>query len=106
MLLGRLATNATQSLQAEVTEMSRIRRKWLSARALPNVYRVIAGAVVVGINIWLDYTPEFQPIVVAVSSPLTLTLSLWLLTKAIVRARLIAVALDEERAREGDNGLC
>ncbi len=54
---------------------------------------------------WLNFTPEFQPIVVAVSSPLTLTLSLWLLTKAVARARLIAVALDEERAREGDNGL-
>ena len=54
---------------------------------------------------WLSFTPEFQPIVVAVSTPSTLTMSLWLLTKAVARARLIAVALDEERAREGDNGL-
>ena len=52
------------------------------------------------INFWLNYTPEFQPIVVAVSSPLTLTLSLWLLTKAVARARLIAA--DVERARVGD----
>jgi hypothetical protein len=48
MLLGRLATSAAQSSQAEVTEMSGVRQGWLSARALPNVYRVMAGAVVVG----------------------------------------------------------
>ena len=45
MLLGRLAA---QSSQADVMEMSGVRRRWLSARALPNVYRVMAGAVVVG----------------------------------------------------------
>ena len=48
MLLGRLASNATQSSQAEVTGMSGVRRRWLSGRALPIVYRVMAGAVVVG----------------------------------------------------------
>jgi hypothetical protein len=48
MLLGRLANSATHSSQAEVTEMSGVRRRWLSGRALPNVYRVMAGAVVVG----------------------------------------------------------
>ena len=48
MLLGRLATNATQSSQTELTDMSGVRRRWLSARALPIVYRVTAGAVVVG----------------------------------------------------------
>ena len=52
------------------------------------------------INTWLIYTPEFQPIVVAVSSPLPLTLSLWLLTKFVARARLIAA--DVERAHVGD----
>ena len=52
------------------------------------------------IAIWLNYTPEFQAIVVAVSSPLPLTLSLWLLTKAVARARLIAA--DIERGRAGD----
>ena len=51
------------------------------------------------IAIWLNYTPEFQAIVVAVSSPLTHTLSLWLLTKAVARARLIAA--DVERAGTG-----
>jgi hypothetical protein len=50
--------------------------------------------------IWLNYTPEFQAIVVAVSSPLPLTLSLWLVTKAHSRARLIAA--DVEQARVGD----
>ena len=52
------------------------------------------------INIWLDNTPELQPIVVAVSSPLPLTLSLRLLAKAHARVRLIAA--DVERARAGD----
>ena len=52
------------------------------------------------INIWLNYTPEFQPIVVAVSSPLPLTLSIWLLTKSVARVRLIAA--DAERARAVD----
>jgi hypothetical protein len=51
------------------------------------------------INSWLHYTPEFQSIVYAVSSPLPLTLSLWLLTKAVARARLIAA--DVERAGTG-----
>jgi hypothetical protein len=49
---------------------------------------------------WLLFTPEFQPIVVAMSSPLPITLSLWLLTKAQARVRLIAA--DLERARVGD----
>ena len=48
MLLGRLAANAAQSSQAEVTGMRGVRRRWLNGRALPNVYRVMAGAVVVG----------------------------------------------------------
>jgi hypothetical protein len=51
------------------------------------------------ISNWFTFTPEFQSIVVAVSSPLPLTLSLWLLTKAHARARLIAA--DVERARAG-----
>jgi hypothetical protein len=51
------------------------------------------------INIWLNNTPEFQPIVVAVSSPLPLTLSLWLVTKAVSRAPLIAANV--ERAGTG-----
>ena len=52
------------------------------------------------INTWLHYTPEFRSIVVAVSSPLPLTLSLWLVTKAVARVRLIAA--DVERVRGGD----
>ena len=48
MLLGRLAASATQSSQAEVTEMSGVRRRWLKRWALPNVYRVMAGAVIMG----------------------------------------------------------
>ncbi len=45
------------------------------------------------INQWLTYTPEFQPIVVAVSSPLPLTLSLWLMTKTHARAQQSRVIL-------------
>ena len=47
-LLGRLATNAAQRSQAEMTGMSEVRGKWLSERALPIVYRVMAAAVVIG----------------------------------------------------------
>ena len=50
---------------------------------------------------WLNFTPEFQAIVVAVSSPLPLTLSLWLLTKARARVRLIAADLEKARACDG-----
>jgi hypothetical protein len=38
------------------------------------------------IRAWLAYTPEFQSVVVALSSPLPLTLSLWLITAAHTRA--------------------
>ena len=48
MLLGRLATSATQISQADVTEMSGVRWSWLKGWALTNAYRVMAGAVVVG----------------------------------------------------------
>ena len=38
------------------------------------------------VKAWLFYTPEFQSVVVALSSPLPLTLSLWLITAAHTRA--------------------
>ena len=38
----------------------------------------------------LLYSPEFQPIVIVLSSPLSLSLSLFLITKAHERAQLIA----------------
>ena len=50
---------------------------------------------------WLNFTPEFQAIVVAVSSPLPLTMSLWLLTKVRARVRLIAADLERARASDG-----
>jgi hypothetical protein len=50
---------------------------------------------------WIDHTPEFRPIVVAVSSPLPLTLSLWLLTKVVARARLIAANVEQACAGDG-----
>ena len=38
------------------------------------------------VKAWLIYTPEFQSVVVALSSPLPLTLSMWLITAAHTRA--------------------
>ena len=38
------------------------------------------------VRAWLAYTPEFQPLVVALSTPLPLTVSLWLITAAHTRA--------------------
>ena len=79
--------------------------------SVANVARIVADTMQFGecdpcqstpilINTWLHYTPEFRSIVVAVSSPLPITLLLWLVTKAVARARLIAA--DVERARAGD----
>ena len=48
------------------------------------------------IQSWITFTPEFQPIVVAVSSPLPLALSLWLITKA--HAQAYAISLNMLRA--------
>jgi hypothetical protein len=42
------------------------------------------------VGTWINYTPEFQPIVVALSSPLPLSLSLWIITAAHTRAQVIA----------------
>jgi hypothetical protein len=41
------------------------------------------------VRAWLAYTPEFQPLVVALSSPLPMTVSLWLITAAHTRALAI-----------------
>ena len=51
------------------------------------------------IGVWLIYTPEFQPVVVALSSPLPLVVSLWIITGA--HARAYAIALSILRARLG-----
>ena len=48
---------------------------------------------------WLIYTPEFQPIVVALSSPLPLFVSLWIITGA--HAQAYAISLNILRARLG-----
>ena len=44
---------------------------------------------------WINYTPEFQPIVVALSSPLPISLSLWIITQALASAQSIAVDVQE-----------
>ena len=38
------------------------------------------------VKAWIAYTPELHPLVVALSSPLPLTVSLWLITAAHTRA--------------------
>jgi hypothetical protein len=38
------------------------------------------------VKAWINYTPELHPLVVALSSPLPLTVSLWLITAAHTRA--------------------
>lgn len=45
------------------------------------------------VRAWLAYTPEFQSLVVALSSPLPLTVSLWLITSAHKRAAVIQAAV-------------
>ena len=49
------------------------------------------------VSTWLVYTPEIQPIIVALSSPFPLILSLWLVTQA--HARAAAIAKNLQRAR-------
>ena len=46
-------------------------------------------------NTWIQYTPEFQPVVVALSSPLPLIISTWLITAA--HARAVGIAADVQR---------
>ena len=48
---------------------------------------------------WLNYTPEFQPIVVALTSPLPLFVSLWVITGA--HAQAYAISMNILRARLG-----
>jgi hypothetical protein len=51
------------------------------------------------VRYWLLYTPEFRPIVVALSSPLPLFVSLWIITGA--HAQAYAISLNILRARLG-----
>jgi hypothetical protein len=56
------------------------------------------------INTWLDYTPELQPIVVALSSPLPLFVSLWIITGAQTRAIAIVALMKRARLGTGSSG--
>ena len=47
------------------------------------------------INVWLIYTPEFQSIVVALSSPLPLVISLWLMMTKEDRMQLVFSGADD-----------
>jgi len=47
------------------------------------------------VKAWILYTPEFQPLVVALSTPLPLTVSLWLITAAHTRALALQAAIKQ-----------
>ena len=47
------------------------------------------------IDVWLNYLPEIRPIVVAISSPLPLIVSLWLVTAVQSRANAISTKLQQ-----------
>jgi hypothetical protein len=68
----------------------------LPAALLCNVVNMYA------VRAWLAYTPEFQPLVVAVSSPLPLTVSLWLITAAHTRALALQASLQKYTAGDDD----
>jgi hypothetical protein len=55
------------------------------------------------VRAWLAYTPEFQPLVVAFSSPLPLTVSLWLITAAHTRALALQAAVQQYAAGDDDS---
>ena len=54
------------------------------------------------IYVWIAYTPEFQAIAVALSSPLPLAVSLWIITSA--HAQAYTIWLNILRARLGRSG--
>ena len=49
------------------------------------------------IQLWLSYTPEFEPLTVALSSPLPLTLSIFIITTTNARASKLASDLLRSR---------
>ena len=51
------------------------------------------------IYVWLSFTPQLQPVVVALSSPLPLLVSIWIITGA--HAQAYAISLNILRARLG-----
>jgi len=55
------------------------------------------------VRAWILYTPEFQPLVVALSSPLPLTVSLWLITAAHTRALALQAAVQQYTAGDDDS---
>lgn len=47
------------------------------------------------VRAWINYTPEFNSITMAVSSPLPLVLSLWLITSAHARAHAVSATMQK-----------
>jgi len=71
-------------------------RRSLPAALLCNVVNMYV------VRAWLAYTPEFQPLVVAFSAPLPLTVSLWLITAAHTRALALQAAVQQYTAGDDD----
>jgi hypothetical protein len=67
-------------------------RRSLPAALLCNIVNMYV------VRAWILYTPEFQPLVVALSSPLPLTVSLWLITAAHTRALALQAAVQQYAA--------
>jgi len=71
-------------------------RRSLSAAFFCNIVNMYV------VRAWLAYTPELHPLVTALSSPLPLTASLWLITAAHTRALALQAAVQQYTA--GENG--
>jgi hypothetical protein len=55
------------------------------------------------VRAWIAYTPELHPLLVAFSSPLPLTVSLWLITAAHTRALALQAAVQQYAAGDADS---
>jgi hypothetical protein len=57
------------------------------------------------IQTWINYSPEFFPVVVAISSPVPMTVSLWLITSAHARAYAISLSILRLPLGKDKNGI-
>ena len=57
------------------------------------------------IQTWINYSPEFFPVVVAISSPVPMTVSLWLITSAHARAYAISLSILRLPLGKDNNGI-
>jgi len=72
-------------------------RRSLPAALLCNIVNMYV------VRAWIAYTPELHPLLVAFSSPLPLTVSLWLITAAHTRALALQAAVQQYAAGDDDS---